>query len=84
MSLSPKHERDGAPIPERPYRDSALLYGGLAVVVLIFAALTGTDLVKAGLVAIGFFVAATAWAWWRLRSRIRERATRAEGDGDGN
>ena len=82
MSLSPKHERESSPLPDRPYRDSALLYGGLAVVVLIFAALTGTDVGKAALVAVGFFVLATGWTWWRFRERLKGRAARSPGGGD--
>jgi uncharacterized protein involved in response to NO len=60
------------PIPKRPYRDSAILYGVLAVAVVVFAAVTGGDLVRAVLVAVGFFVLANAWSWYRWRARQRE------------
>lgn len=82
MSLSPKHERDGAPIPKHPYRDSALMYGALAVVILLVAMFTDGDVGKAVLVALGFFVAATAWAWFRFRSRIKARAEAAARETD--
>ena len=49
-------------IPKRPYRDSAILYGVLAVAVVLFSAVTGGDLVRAVLVAIGFFV--LLWFVW--------------------
>jgi hypothetical protein len=57
-------------LPKRPYRDSALLYGALAVVVLVFALLTGGGVVRAVVVALAFFVCATAWSWWRFRQRL--------------
>jgi hypothetical protein len=60
------------PIPKRPYRDSAILYGVLAVAVVVFAAVTGGDLVRAVVVAVGFFVLANAWSWYRWRERQRE------------
>ena len=62
---------DALPIPERPYRDTAILHGVLATVLFVVAVLTGTDLAKAALVAAGYFVAATAWSWWRFSQRIR-------------
>ena len=34
------------PIPKRPYRDSIVLYGVLAVVIVVFSAVTGGDLVS--------------------------------------
>jgi hypothetical protein len=33
---------------------------------------TGGDLVRAVLVAVGFFVLANAWSWYRWRERQRE------------
>jgi len=61
------------PIPKRPYRDSAILYGVLAIAVVVFSAVTGDDLVRAVLVAVGFFVVANAWSWYRWRERQREK-----------
>jgi len=61
------------PIPKRPYRDSAILYGVLAIAVVVFSAVTGGDLVRAVLVAVGFLVVANAWSWYRWRERQREK-----------
>jgi hypothetical protein len=65
-----------AAIPKRPYRDSAFLYGVLAVVVLGFAMLTGSDLARALVIAVAFFVLATAWSWWRFSRRLAEERRR--------
>ena len=71
----PERERS---LPARPYRDSAILNGVLAVAIVGFALLTGGDLGVAVLVAIAFFVVATAWSWWRFRQRIAEQAEGTE------
>ena len=68
-STRPKRPR---PIPKRPFRDSAILYGILSIAVVAFAAITGGSLVRAVVVAVGFFVAANAWSWYRWRTRLRE------------
>ncbi len=52
-----------------PYRASALFHAGLAVVILIFAGLTGGDLTRAVAFAALYFVAATGWTWFRFRQR---------------
>jgi Flp pilus assembly protein TadB len=65
-----------AAIPKRPYRDSALLYALLALVVLGFAMLTGSDLGRALVIAVAFFVLATAWSWWRFSRRLAEEKRR--------
>ena len=59
--------------PKRPYRDSALLYGALAALVVLIAAATGGDVVRAAIVAAAVFVAATGYSWWRWRERLRSR-----------
>ena len=64
------------PLPKRPYRDSALVYAGLAGIVVGFAALTGGNMLDALAVAGGFFVVATAWSWWRWRGELARRARR--------
>jgi hypothetical protein len=64
--------REPRQIPKRPYRDSVLLYGGLAAVIVVVAAATGGDLLRAVLFAVGFFALATAWSWYRWRARARE------------
>jgi hypothetical protein len=64
-------------LPKHPFRDSAILYGVLSIIVVGVTALTGGDLAKGVAVAAVFFVGATAWSWWRLRERVaRERGNR--------
>jgi hypothetical protein len=58
----------------RPYRDSALAYGGLGVVAIVFLYLTGSGVVRSLVGGTAAFVLATGWTWWRLRAR--ERAER--------
>ena len=67
--------RHATPLPKRPYRDSALLNGALAAIVVVFAWLTGGDVLKALAVGAAFFVVATAWSWWRFRQRLAEGDT---------
>ena len=64
------------PIPKRPYRDSAIFYAILSAIIVGVAAITGGDLAKAGLVAVAFFVVATAWSWWRFRQRLQRESGR--------
>jgi membrane protein implicated in regulation of membrane protease activity len=59
------------PIPKRPFRDSALFYGGAAIVLVVIVALTGGNLLLAIPVAFACFVLATGYAWWKFRQRIR-------------
>ena len=65
-----RHDR---PVPDHPYRDTAIVYGVMAVAVVVVAGLTGGDVTRAALVAVVFFVVATAWTSWKFRTRIRER-----------
>ena len=66
--------RRGEPsIPKHPYRDSAIVNAGLAVLLLVIAWLTGGDLSTAAIVAVGFFVVATGWNWWRFNQRLAAR-----------
>jgi len=65
--------RDDRPVPAHPYRDTAIVYGVMAVAVVVVAGLTGGDVTRAALVAVVFFVVATAWTSWKFRTRIRER-----------
>ena len=65
-------------LPKRPYRDGALVYGGMALAILGFAAVTGGGLVRAALVALGFFVLAMAWTWHRVRVGRASRNARPE------
>ncbi len=64
---------DDVPIPAHPYRDTALVYGVLSVLLVGLAWLTGGNPVRAILVAVSFFVIATAWSWWKFHGRIKRR-----------
>jgi uncharacterized membrane protein YidH (DUF202 family) len=64
-------ERD---LPKRPYRDTALVYAGFAVVIVIVATATGGSVVRAVAYAVGFWVLATGYGMWRWRAKLREHA----------
>jgi Flp pilus assembly protein TadB len=64
---------DSAPL-EHPYRDTLLVYAGLAVVIVIFAAVTGGNVGKAVILAVAFFVFASAWSLTQRRRLIRREA----------
>ncbi len=94
MPMLPGRRRrgpDNRPIPAHPYRDTALVYAGMGVVLVIVASLTGGQTLRAIVAALIFFVIATAWSWWGFRKRIRARdeavaaeaARRAGGPGAG-
>jgi uncharacterized membrane protein YoaK (UPF0700 family) len=58
--------------PPRPYRDSALLYGAFAVIVVVLAVVTGGSTLWAVVAAVCAFVLATGWTWRNLRKRERK------------
>ena len=62
------------PPPKHPYRDTFLVYGALAVIVVFVAWATGGGVWKALAVAAAFFVAATGWNTYRLRQRAARDA----------
>lgn len=57
-------------MPKHPYRDSALLYAGFAVVFVIITFGTGGNILIAVPAAVGCFLLATAYSWWRIRERL--------------
>ena len=65
---------DDRPIPAHPYRDTALVYGIMSLLLVVVALVTGGDALQAILVAVVFFLIATSWSWWKFRARIEERA----------
>jgi hypothetical protein len=67
------------PLPKHPYRDSAVLYGVLAILVVVIAAATGGGIGRAILYALTVFVVATAWSWRTWRNRLREERARQAG-----
>jgi Flp pilus assembly protein TadB len=66
---------------KHPYRDTMIVYAGLALVIVGFAVVTGGDLGRAILIAALFYVAATAWSllWWRRKLQQR-RIAQAQSD----
>jgi hypothetical protein len=58
---------------KRPYRDSALAYGGLGALVFVIALATGSGVLKSLAGGVSAFVLATAYTWWRMRARDAER-----------
>ena len=56
-------------LPRHPYRDTALLHGALALVIVVLAWATGAHVGKALVIAGAYFVVATLWSWWRFRER---------------
>ncbi len=80
MSKQPRHLRWGLPeqpVPKHPYRDSMLVYGFFALVVVLLAWLTGGSVAKAVVIAAAVWLAATVWNVVRWRQRLqREEAKR--------
>jgi hypothetical protein len=62
------------PRPRHPYRDTLIVYGALAILLVLVAWLTGGAVGKAAVIAVFFFVAASAWSLYRWRGRLRAEA----------
>ena len=65
------------PPPKHPFRDSALLYAAMALVILVVAWITGGSVARAVVFAVAAFVGATAWSWWRWRERLAQAERRS-------
>ena len=63
-----------SPPPRHPYRDTLIVYGALAILIVVVAWLTNGDVGKAAVIAGFFFVVASAWSVYRWRSRLRAEA----------
>ena len=63
-----------APPPKHPYRDTLLVYGALALSLVLIAWLTGSSVGKAAIIAAFFFVVASLWSGYRWRNRLRAEA----------
>jgi hypothetical protein len=72
-----------APPPKHPIRDTLLVYGSLAGVVVLVAWLSGGSLPRAFVVAAVFFVLASLWNVWRFRGLLRAGAARRRSSGGG-
>jgi hypothetical protein len=69
-------DSEPARLPSHPYRDSAILYAVLALIVVLVSWATGGSPGRAFVIAGLFFVVATAWSWSRFRTRLRAEAER--------
>ena len=58
---------------KRPYRDSALIYGAFAVILVVVAVATGGRVLWAVVAAVGAFLFAMLWTWRSLRAREEQR-----------
>ena len=67
------------PTPKRPYRDTAVFHLVLAALIVVVAFLTGGNLLRALVIAGGFFVLATAWSWSRWRNKLNETQAQQSG-----
>jgi uncharacterized membrane protein YdbT with pleckstrin-like domain len=68
----------GRPVPKHPYRDTAILYGVLAALIVVIAYATGGDIVNAVVTALLVFIVATLWSWRTWRNRLRDERLRKE------
>jgi membrane protein implicated in regulation of membrane protease activity len=64
------------PPPKHPYRDTLIIYGVFAVLIVVVAWLTGGGVQRAAVVAALFYVVASIWSLSRWRMRLREEAER--------
>ena len=60
-------------VSKRPFRDSALVYGAFAIIIVIVAIVTGGRILWAIVAAIGAFAFAMLWTWRSLRAREEEK-----------
>ena len=66
------------PRPAHPYRDTLIVYGALALLIVLVAWATGGAVGKAAVIAVFFFVVATLWSLFRWRTRLRAEKRRAD------
>lgn len=83
MSLSPKLEGRGGPIPDHPYRDSVLFHGALALVIVVLSAFSSQGLTRGLVIGLAYFAAATAWSWFRFHSRLKSQAKARSEEAEG-
>jgi hypothetical protein len=70
--------RENGPMPSKrrsmhPYRDSAIVYGVLAALVILIAVLTGGRVAWSIVLGIAAFLLAMGWTWWRLCQQAQRR-----------
>lgn len=69
-----------APLSKHPYRDSMLVYGFFAALVVLLAWVTGGSIGKAVVIAAVVWAAATIWSAARWRQRLQREAARRDGE----
>jgi membrane protein implicated in regulation of membrane protease activity len=62
------------PPPKHPYRDTLLIYGIFALLIVLVAWATGSGVTRAIVIAAFFYVVASAWSGARWRRRLRAQA----------
>jgi hypothetical protein len=72
-----------APTPQHPYRDSMLVYGFFAALVVLLAWITGGSVGKAAVIAAVVWAAATIWSAARWRQRLQRDAAEHDEAEDG-
>jgi Flp pilus assembly protein TadB len=60
-------------VSKKPFRDSALVYGSFALIVIVIAVVTGGRILWAVVLALGAFMFAMLWTWRSLRGREEQR-----------
>jgi membrane protein implicated in regulation of membrane protease activity len=60
-------------MPKHPYRDTAVVFGAMALVIPVVAWLTHGNVGQAAVVGALFFVVATGWNWSRYRERQKRQ-----------
>ena len=63
-----------SPTPKHPYRDTLIIYGVLALVIVLIAWATGGGVARAIVIAMFFYVVASVWSITRWRMRLRSDA----------
>jgi hypothetical protein len=69
-----------SPPPKHPYRDTLLVYGVFALLIVIVAWATGGGVWRALVIAVLFYVIASAWSISRWRNRLRAGAAKGESE----
>ena len=67
-----------APPPKHPYRDTIIVYGGIAIAGVLFAWATGGNVPRAILVLGAAWIAASVWSIARWHQKLKRRAAEDE------
>jgi hypothetical protein len=62
------------PVPKHPYRDSLVVYGILALLVVLLGWATGSSVARAAVIAVVVWAAASLWSIVRWRERLRRES----------